>query len=499
MRGRRFGFSLAACLAVACALALVLPAAGFAVATRTTEWGTGQTEGNYNGTHGWIMYNGALLASNHGVKWINYGLAVERSAWPDTHFNDHIDHNYNWWGSYPSYYDSSWPLHFGNPEGKVQKYYNAAVAALRAGDTDAASINIGYMSHYFADIHQPLHTQESAKETSALHTSYENHVDGMLSSYDSHRSWIKDDGYQYIANPSKFTVSEATWAHGYYSDLVNNYYSDGFNSTVEDITSSCLNRAVNGLSDLIVSAQWDADSVSAAIDNVSPAASTTGTPVTFVGHGHDPLRSVNAWQWRSSADGVLSGAPSFTSSSLTLGIHWIYFKARSSLGKWSTEVGTPIVVGAQNTKPLAMYRFLNRKTNVHFYTASVPEMKNVVAKLSNTYTLEGIAFAIDTSATANNSPLFRFYNRKQGTHFYTADTAERDHILNTMGNVYQYDGVITNISLSPVGTQPVYRFYNFRKNVHFYTASLAERDSIVAHLGYIYHYEGVAYYFAPPW
>jgi hypothetical protein len=39
-----------------------------------------------------------------------------------------------------------------------------------------------------------------------------------------------------------------------------------------------------------------------------------------------------------------------------------------------------------------VYRFYNFRKGVHFYTASEAEKNNVVATLSSTYRLEGVAF-----------------------------------------------------------------------------------------------------------
>ena len=498
MQTRRLAFVATVLLSLVFLLALAAPALGIPD-VYAPQWGTGANGGYYRGTHGWVMYNGALTASHHGVTWINYNVAVDRSSWPDTVFHDNIDHNYDRWGNYPSWYDSSWHQPFGNPQVKVQRYYNDAVAALRRGDTTAASADIGLMSHYFADIHQPMHTEESAGETRAVHTNYEAEVDHMLPSPSSHQGWIHDNGFQYIPNASAFTVSEAVNSHTHYSSLVNNYRNDGFNSTVEDITSTQLNRAVNGLSDLIVSAQWDADNVNAIIDSASPSSATTGQPVTFSGHGYNPRYGIVAYQWRSSVNGVLSTAPSFTTTTLSPGIHMIYFKVEDKFGKWSPEVWTPYVVGNDGTIPLPMYRFYNVRTGTHFYTASEAEKHSVVARLSATYRLEGVAFALDASSTVNDTPLYRFYNFRQGVHFYSASDAEKNHVMATLGNVYRFDGPVCKVATTSVDTQPVFRFYNFKKGVHFYTASAAERDSVISHLSKTYRYEGVAYYFKPPW
>ena len=239
--------------------------------------------------------------------------------------------------------------------------------------------------------------------------------------------------------------------------------------------------------------------VRAAITSLSPSPATTDTPVTFAGAATDSSgHAISAWQWRSSIDGVLGTSPTF-SKTLSPGIHGIYLKAQCSQGTWSPEVGTWLVVGDTGTKPLPVYRFYNKKTGTHFYTASEAERASVQAHLSATYTLEGVAFALDAASPQNDSPLYRFYDVRTGTHFYTASEAEKDTLIATLPKVYHYDGPICDVSLSSAGAQPVYRFYDFKRDVHFYTASTAERDSIVAHLGYIYRYEGVAYYFVQPW
>ena len=43
----------------------------------------------------------------------------------------------------------------------------------------------------------------------------------------------------------------------------------------------------------------------------------------------------------------------------------------------------------------------------------------------------------------------------------------------------------------------IYRFFNKKNGTHFYTASAAERDSVRAKLSSIYTYEGIAFYAVP--
>ena len=489
MREHRVGILLVSVLTLTSVLAFT-PSVLALPNVSEPAWKTTGSGGN----HQWATAKAMSMASARGSGWVD-SVAIDRSAYPDTVFFDYIDHNANWWGSYPSYFDKSWGNRFGNPQGKAQLYYGAAVAALKRGDRIEASKCIGYVSHYLVDVNGPLHTQSSATETREFHNSLE----ANASNFDF-SGYIHDDGYQYRKNASDLTIECATASHAYYGDLIASYKSQGFSAHVKDIEGVNLNRGVNALADLIQSAQIDADSVTAVIDSVSPSSSTSDQPVAFAGHGADPLHTIAEWRWRSSLKGALATVPAFNTSALKVGIHNIYFIVRCNGPKWSAETFTPYVVGAQGTKPLPVYRFLNRRTNVHFYTASEAERRTVQTTLASTYSLEGVAYALDTSATANSSPLYRFFDKKRGVHFYTASEAEKDTVLTTLGDVYQYDGVVTYISLTPEpGTQPVYRFYNFVKGVHFYTASLAERDMVVAKLGETFRYEGVAYHFQPPW
>lgn len=142
---------------------------------------------------------------------------------------------------------------------------------------------------------------------------------------------------------------------------------------------------------------------------------------------------------------------------------------------------------------LPVYRFYNRRTGTHFYTPSDAERDTVINTLGATYTYEGVAYT--TRASRNTQELYRFYNRRAGSHFYTADATERDRVIATLGSTYSYDGPTYRVSLSSDGTKaPVWRFYNVRTGSHFYTADATERDRVITTLGYTYTFEGVAFY-----
>ena len=144
-----------------------------------------------------------------------------------------------------------------------------------------------------------------------------------------------------------------------------------------------------------------------------------------------------------------------------------------------------------------VYRFFNTRLGSHFFTSDGIERNNVIANLPE-YTYEGIAFysyPAETSSTGL-SAVYRFYNRQTGAHFYTISTVERDTVINTLPQ-YSYEGQVWYArTASGNGAIPLYRFFHKVNGTHFYTASSVERDNIIAGLP-VYSYEGIAYYVWP--
>ena len=142
-----------------------------------------------------------------------------------------------------------------------------------------------------------------------------------------------------------------------------------------------------------------------------------------------------------------------------------------------------------------VYRFYNKKNGSHFYTASVAEKNDVVAKYPTIYSLDGPAYQV---SSAFSTPLYRFYNKKNGSHFYTASEAEKNNVVAKYSSTYQLDGVAYKVSAVPAaGTVPVYRFYNRKNGSHFYTASEAEKNTVISTLGATYALDGPAFHVVP--
>lgn len=108
--------------------------------------------------------------------------------------------------------------------------------------------------------------------------------------------------------------------------------------------------------------------------------------------------------------------------------------------------------------------------------------KALLASAASLLLLATPAMAKDSGAVR----MQRLYNPKSGEHFYTANTNERDHLVN-LG--WSYEGVGW---VAPSKSRiPVYRLYNPNAGDHHYTMNAAERDMLVK-VGW--NYEGVGWY-----
>ena len=81
----------------------------------------------------------------------------------------------------------------------------------------------------------------------------------------------------------------------------------------------------------------------------SPQSIKYGEKITFNGQGYDPDSddTITGYNWRSDKDGYLSSQKSFTTSSLSVGTHKIYFKVKDDENEWSSEVSETLTIVAK--------------------------------------------------------------------------------------------------------------------------------------------------------
>ncbi|MCX6364596.1 MAG: hypothetical protein NTW58_10600 [Actinobacteria bacterium] len=124
----------------------------------------------------------------------------------------------------------------------------------------------------------PLHTDQVPAEV-RMHSRFENAAQKHTDAPDENESWVTFDGVTPVSDPTSFTVRAATKAHRDYAKRVSTFNRRGFNATVRAITIRSLNRAANGLADLIVALGRAAPPPSPSPSpSISPSPSPTVTP-----------------------------------------------------------------------------------------------------------------------------------------------------------------------------------------------------------------------------
>lgn len=142
---------------------------------------------------------------------------------------------------------------------------------------------------------------------------------------------------------------------------------------------------------------------------------------------------------------------------------------------------------------LPVYRFYNTRTGSHFFTSSTTERDSVQANLAY-MNYEGQAFLAAGEPSAGLKPVYRFFNTQSGLHFYTISESERTSIEANLPQ-FTLEGVAYYASpVAGTGFKPLYRFFQTRIGAHFYTASETERQQVQSTMGNSHSYEGVGYH-----
>jgi len=146
-----------------------------------------------------------------------------------------------------------------------------------------------------------------------------------------------------------------------------------------------------------------------------------------------------------------------------------------------------------------VYRFWSSTKRAHFFTADLAERDFVIAAYDDDEWLyEGEAYRAFPSAVGGAQPLYRFWSARYQGHFYTADLAERDFVIAAYpDDEWLYEGVAYYVYPSGVdvpGAIGVARFWSAEFRHHFYTADAAEREAVIElYPDNVWRYEGFAF------
>lgn len=149
----------------------------------------------------------------------------------------------------------------------------------------------------------------------------------------------------------------------------------------------------------------------------------------------------------------------------------------ASPGGGATPV-TPIPVTATT---VGVFRFFDSKFGTHFFTGDAGERDTILATRPDLVS-EGVGLqAVDPASHDPNAvPVFRFFDTKFGTHFFTASVGERDQVVAGRPDLtFEGTGFLEHATRQ-AGDTPVYRFFDSNFGTHFYTGDAGERASIVA-------------------
>jgi hypothetical protein len=203
-------------------------------------WSNGASGGDSFGTHDWALTEAASLAATQGVTWLDLAAALPYTDDPDTVLKDWVYHSYDIWGT-----------RYGRAPDRIASLVRRIRTTLRAGDVVGASRQFGLLSHYYADICDPLNTDASRAENK-MRRGYERAVLGYTDVAGENAEWVTSDGVTAMADVKARAISTAKRAHRSYTDLITAYRAGGYSGKVDTITRAALGRAVNGLADLLM-------------------------------------------------------------------------------------------------------------------------------------------------------------------------------------------------------------------------------------------------------
>lgn len=168
----------------------------------------------------------------------NLKALLAASIEPDTVLKDFRNHVYHIHG-----YD------MGNGPFHVENLLKEIAGNIRSHSPKAAIIQkIGWLSHYVADLTQPLHsgvaTWEGIEEKT-FHSSFENDVNSNLYTFG-----VMFDGAVVVQRISARMVYESLWANQYYCAIETAYTKGKKYLELKDISAKCYSRAVNNVVDI---------------------------------------------------------------------------------------------------------------------------------------------------------------------------------------------------------------------------------------------------------
>jgi hypothetical protein len=139
------------------------------------------------------------------------------------------------------------------------------------------------------------------------------------------------------------------WIFG--SSITHTYNSAGSYSATLKVKDDDADESENYVYVIITVLEKPNSPPTAAIMYIQPNPVTQGRDVTFFGSGYDEDGEIEAYQWNSDLDGLLSDSQDFSTSVLSVGTHTISLSVQDDDSAWSDEVTETLLVKETNELP----------------------------------------------------------------------------------------------------------------------------------------------------
>ena len=139
---------------------------------------------------------------------------------------------------------------------------------------------------------------------------------------------------------------------------------------------------------------------------------------------------------------------------------------------------------------VGVFRFFDSGTGTHFFTADINEKNTLMNSGSAGYRpdlkeeVNNFGAVSQSVSDSNAETVYRFFDTKHGTHFFTASQTEANSLKDASSSTYRPDLVFEasssflEHSTQQVGDVAVYRFFDQTYGTHFYTGSQSEFAAI---------------------
>ncbi|MDM8553510.1 FG-GAP-like repeat-containing protein [Desulfococcaceae bacterium HSG7] len=88
----------------------------------------------------------------------------------------------------------------------------------------------------------------------------------------------------------------------------------------------------------------------------------------------------------------------------------------------------------------AVHRFYSEALQTHLFTMDENEKETLIAESADVWRYEGPAFYVPASEQDGAVPVYRFYSESLLVHLFTADENEKNHLIDTAGDVWNFEG-----------------------------------------------------------